>query len=84
MDIADCSRLMTLAAGKHLDRYITATELADISHGTRQVERLVGRLAQGSLPKALGVGWGNGVPFANDETVSKDSGAPAVMLATKI
>ena len=45
VDIADCSRLMALTAGKHLDRYFTATELADIGHGARQIERLAGRLA---------------------------------------
>ncbi len=85
VDIAACSRLMTLAAGKHLDRYFTATELADIGHDARQVERLAGRLAiKEAVLKALGVGWGDGVAFTDVETVSKDSGAPAVMLHRRL
>lgn len=85
VDIADCSRLMALAAGKHLDRYFTATELADIGHGARQVDRLAGRLAiKEAVLKALGVGWGDGVAFTDVETVSKNSGAPAVVLHRRL
>ena len=85
VDIADCSRLMILAAGKHLDRYFTEKELADIGHGTRQVERLAGRLAiKEAVLKALGVGWGDGVAFTDVETVSNDSGAPAVVLHRRL
>ncbi len=85
VDIADCSRLIALAAGKHLDRYFTATELADIGHGARQVERLAGRLAiKEAVLKALGVGWGDGVAFTDVETVSKDGGAPAVVLHRRL
>jgi holo-[acyl-carrier protein] synthase len=81
VDIADCTRLMTLAAGRHLDRYFTVSELADIGHGARQAERLAGRLAiKEAVLKALGVGWGDGVAFTDVETVSKDTGAPAVVL----
>jgi holo-[acyl-carrier protein] synthase len=85
VDIADCSRLMMLAAGKHLDRYFTASELSDIGHGARQAERLAGRLAiKEAVLKALGVGWGDGVAFIDVETVSKDSGAPAVVLHRRV
>ena len=58
VDIADCSRLMMLATGNHLDRYFTATELVDIGHGARQLERFAGRLAiKEAVLKALAVGW---------------------------
>lgn len=85
VDIADFARLMHLAAGEHLDRYFTARELAGIGHGTREVERLAGRLAiKEAVLKALGVGWGDGVAFTDVETVSKDSGAPAVVLHRRL
>ncbi|MGO8858537.1 MAG: holo-ACP synthase [Steroidobacteraceae bacterium] len=85
VDIADCSRLMMLAARKHLDRYFTATELVDIGQGARQVERLAGRLAiKEAVLKALGVGWGDGIAFTDVETVSKDSGEPAVVLHRRL
>ncbi len=85
VDLADCSRLMILAAGNHLDRYFTAAELADIGQGARQVERLAGRLAiKEAVLKALGVGWGDGVAFTDVETVSKDSGAPVVVLHRRL
>lgn len=85
LDVADCSRLMIVAAGKHLDRYFTAKELADIGRGARQVERLAGRLAiKEAVLKALRVGWGDGVAFTDVETVSKDSGEPAVVLHRRL
>lgn len=85
VDIADCSRLMVLAAGKHLDRYFTAAELVDIGHGARQVERLAGRLAiKEAVLKALGVGWGDGVAFTDVETISQSSGAPTVVLHRRL
>jgi len=85
VDIADCSRLMILAGGSHLSRYFTATELADIGQGARQVERLAGRLAiKEAVLKALRVGWGDGIAFTDVETVSNDSGAPAVVLHRRL
>ncbi|MFN9489454.1 MAG: holo-ACP synthase [Betaproteobacteria bacterium] len=85
VDIADCSRLMRLAAGSHLDRYFTAGELADIGLGVRQIERVAGRLAiKESVLKALGVGWGDGVAFTDVEVTSEDSGAPAVILHRRL
>ena len=85
VDIPDCLRLMSLAGSKHLDRYFTVRELAEIGHGARQVERVAGRLAlKEAVMKALGVGWGDGVAFTDVETVSKDSGAPAVVLHRRL
>jgi holo-[acyl-carrier protein] synthase len=85
VDLADCSRLLGLAGLEHLDRYFTMSELANIGHDARRVERLAGRLAiKEAVLKALGVGWGDGIAFTDVETVSLDSGAPGVVLHRRL
>lgn len=81
VDIQEFSRVLELAAEKHLDRYFTSAELACVGSDSRRLERLACRFAlKEAVMKSLEIGWGDGVSFTDIEIGLRDGGAPTVVL----
>jgi holo-[acyl-carrier protein] synthase len=81
VDVGDFARLADAPANVYLNRYFRESELTACSEGVTRIERLAGRFAiKEAVLKALGIGWGDGIAFTDVEVISRNSGAPDVLL----
>jgi holo-[acyl-carrier protein] synthase len=82
VDLATFRAMIGLSVEKQaLGRYFTAAELDASGEGEGRLQRLAGRFAaKEAVLKTLGVGWGDGLSFADIEIVVDPLGAPRVVL----
>jgi holo-[acyl-carrier protein] synthase len=85
VDVATFRGMLDLSDPQILMRYFTSSELHDAGDGAARIQKLAGRFAvKESVLKALGIGWGNGVSFADVEVAIDTSGAPQVVLHNRV
>jgi holo-[acyl-carrier protein] synthase len=85
LDVTRFSRMCSKEAAGFLHLYFTEQELVSANKSRRRLEKLASRFAiKEAVLKALGIGWGDGVSFADVEVVTSCLGAPSVILHRKL
>ncbi|MCM5679352.1 holo-ACP synthase [Schlegelella sp. S2-27] len=85
VDVPEYARMLNATMKAHLKTIFTPQELEECGDNERTAQRLAGRFAtKEAVLKALGLPFGDGVAFLDVETVTADTGAPAVVTHRKV